>query len=333
MKLMVINKWQLIVGVIVIILMLALVLNPSVYMQATLGGILLWANNVLPALFPFFFLTKILTQLQVLDKLSNLLQKPMQKLFHCPGVSAFVYVMSIVSGYPVGAKLSSELYQGGSITKDELIRINSFTSTSGPLFVIGSVGVGMFVSQTAGVIMLVAHLLGALCNGLLYRNYGYQQIKTLSNKPKIQQKSIDNILGDSVYNSIISILMVGAYIAICSIVIEVLFNFHIIDILIIPLEFIFNLIGLSPDLITGILTGLVEITRGCMDLSTCTASNLATITIIGCGIISFGGLSINLQAITFLSKCNISIPFYFLQKFTQSIFSTIICAILVFLFL
>jgi len=328
MKVLVVNKGQIILASFVIILMLAILIQPQIYMQATLRGILVWFNNVLPALFPFFFLTKILTQLQVLEKMATHLQNIMQKIYHCSGISAFIYLMTIVSGYPVGAKLSSELYQNGTITKEELVRINSFTSTSGPLFVIGSVGVSMFLSNTAGIIMLSAHLLGALCNGLIYRNYGYSKNQNLYTA-RVKTQSIDNILSDTIYNSIISILMVGGYIALCSIVIEVFINFGIFKFLTIPFAWAFNLVGLNTDLISGLLSGFIEITRGCLDLSICIGTDLKLCTILACGLISFGGISINLQAITFLSKCNIKIPFYFLQKFTQSIISIIICAILV----
>ena len=328
MKIVLITKSQIILSIILILIMLALLFDPNTYMTATLNGISIWFNNVLPALFPFFFLTKLLTSLNVLDKLSVFLKKPMSYLFHCPGVSGFIYIMSIISGYPVGAKLNSELYLNKSITKDELVRINSFTSTSGPLFIIGSVGVGMFISHTAGIIILISHLIGALLNGLLYRNYGYHKCHTQhSNIPK-NTTSMDKLLSDSVYNSITSILVVGAYIALCSVFIEVLINFHILDILSVP----FNLLGINPSITTGILTGIVEMTRGCLELSGYISTNLNLVVILATALISFGGISINLQAITFLSKCNISIPFYFFQKLTQTILSVVVCILILLLF-
>ena len=328
MKIVLVTKSQIILSIIILLTMIALLFDPHTYMNATIRGITLWFNNVLPALFPFFFLTKLLTSLNVLDSLSSLLKKPMSFLFHCPGVSGFVYLISTISGYPVGAKLNSELYLNNTITKSQLVRINAFTSTSGPLFIIGSVGVGMFLSQTAGTIILISHLLGALLNGLLYRNYGYSKCNTQHSLPPKNPISMDKLLSDSVYNSIISILIVGAYIAICSVFIEVLINFQILNILTIP----FSIFGIDTTISNAILTGIIEMTRGCVELSPLIDANSNLVVILATSLISFGGISINLQAITFLSKCDISIPFYFLQKFTQTILSTIVCIILLLIY-
>ena len=45
----------------------------------------------------------------------------------------------------------------------------TFCSTSGPLFMLGAVGAGMLSSPAAGAVIALAHYLGALLNGLLYR--------------------------------------------------------------------------------------------------------------------------------------------------------------------
>ncbi|MBR7091209.1 MAG: hypothetical protein IKC79_02010 [Clostridia bacterium] len=179
---------------------------------------------------------------------------------------------------------------------------------------------------------MISHLIGAFLNGFLYRNYHYYQPHTQNTLPPKPTLSMDKLLSDSVYNSIISILIVGAYIALCSVLIEVLINFHILDLFSIPLSFILSIFGIDSNITLGILTGAVEMTRGCIDLAPLFAQNTALVTILATALISFGGISINLQAITFLLKCNISIPFYFLQKLTQTIFSVLICILLICLF-
>lgn len=307
--------------VLVILFMLALVINPSIYMQSCLNGLRIWGINVLPALFPFFFFSGILTRLGALNLIGAKLSFLMQKLFHCPGSSGVIYLLSIISGYPVGAKITSDLYASGKLTRDEVVRINAFASTSGPLFVIGSVGVGMFVNHLLGVVILISHLLGALINGLLYRNYHYTK-----NQPVICQSSnnINDTISTTMYDSIISILIVGGYIIMANIIIDMLFNIGILEFFVNILKFVLSPI-LPQSSANGIASGLIEITRGCQDLSTL---NLP-IHILGplaCGIISWGGLSIHLQALTFLNKCHISPAFYMLQKLTHSLISAFICA-------
>lgn len=319
----------LIVGII-LVFMLALVLRPDIYMDSVLNGILLWVTAVLPALFPFFFFSGLLIKMQAVDKLGNKLSWLTTKLFHCPGSSGVIYTLSIISGYPVGAKIASEMYQNGALTSSQVMRINAFASTSGPLFIVGSVGVGMFINHTCGLIMLISHYIGALLNGILYRNYQYQQ--ECLNKTSILNHKTQDILSNTMYDSIISILLVGGYISIFFILIDVLINCGILSLISVAISKILSLIGLPTTLSTGLASGFFEITRGCLDLSK-NGLSLNIIVPFACALISWGGLSIHFQALTFLNKCKIKKRIYFLQKFTQSLISGAICWLGVCLFL
>lgn len=325
MKVLFIKARHIILTVLILFFMLALIFKPDSYMQSVTNGLLIWLNSVLPALFPFFFFSGLLIKMRAVDKLGIMLSRPMTTLFHCPGSSGIIYLLSIISGYPVGAKITSEMYARGALTTAQVMRINAFASTSGPLFIVGSVGVGMFVDHTCGIIMLISHLLGALLNGILYRNYHYT--KSEQTNKQFSSAKTEDILSSTMYDSIISILLVGGYIAIFFILIDVLFNIGLLTALSTILAQILSFLGLSADLATGITSGLFEITRGCFDLSK-TGIDLKTIAPIACAIISWGGLCIHLQALTFLSKCGISKPIFFLQKFTQCTLSGFICWLL-----
>lgn len=322
------SKNEIFLGITVVFVMVLLAINPSKYMQSCLNGISLWGLSVLPALFPFFFFSGILTKLQILDVLGNKLSKIMQKTFHTSGSSGIIYLLSIISGYPVGAKITSDLYEKGVFSKDEVVRINAFASTSGPLFVIGAVGVGMLYNHTVGVILLVAHLVGALLNGLLYRNYHHkpQDCINIQNSP-----SINSSISSTLYDSIISILIVGGYIVIANILIDMLGDLGVLKFTSDLINSITNLLGCGASLGDGLSNGILEITRGCKDLASLSLSPKEVAPII-CGLISWGGISIQLQALTFLQKCKISASFYMLQKFTQAIISGFICWVLCIIF-
>src|SRR5574344_476395 len=117
----------------------------------------------------FMFFTKILTDLDFLSWLTNLFTKLNKILFKAPAISSYIFLMSIISGYPVGAKLISEFYEMGAISKVQANKLCTFCSTSGPLFIIGSVGTSMFLNSTLGYIMFLSHILGSFLNGILYR--------------------------------------------------------------------------------------------------------------------------------------------------------------------
>src|SRR5690606_150939 len=117
-------------------MVILILLFPQRSLNAALDGLSVWLDIVLPALLPFFIVSEIMIGLGLVDFVSVLLNPIMKPLFKCPGSSSFIWVMSITSGYPMGAKLVSSFYQAGKITKEEAQRILSFCSTSGPLFMI-----------------------------------------------------------------------------------------------------------------------------------------------------------------------------------------------------
>ena len=70
--------------------------------------------------------------------------------------------MSILSGYPVGSRIVADLYSNGSLGRAEAERLSYLCSTSGPMFILGSVGSAMFGDGKAGAILFASHLFGVL---------------------------------------------------------------------------------------------------------------------------------------------------------------------------
>lgn len=318
-----ITFWHYVLFFIIVFLIGAIVLNPAIYIQSTYNGILLWAQCVLPALFPFLFLTKLLTNLNIVNKISAKTSFLTQKLFNCPGISNYVFLSSLISGYPIGAKLTAELYKHNCISSSEATRMCSFCSTSGPIFVIGTVGATMFKSTKVGFIIFICHILSAIFNGIIFRFYKKNDEKDLiyyknSNK-------IDNILSETIYDSVISVLIVGGYISLFCLLIDVLNNYHILAFsqnIFCP---ILNLFHVPTETSFGVVSGLVEITRGCYELCSCNDSFWAII--FATGVISWGGFSTHLQSLTFLKECKIKTSIYFCQKLSQSLISMTLCFI------
>jgi hypothetical protein len=54
-------------GAFCIMLLFLLALNPQIYIQATLNGLVIFASVLLPSLLPFFVFTKLLTKLNVIN--------------------------------------------------------------------------------------------------------------------------------------------------------------------------------------------------------------------------------------------------------------------------
>lgn len=70
------------------------------------------------------------------------------------GIGAYAFIMGIISGYPVGAKIVTEFRKNGNCSRAEAERLLAFTNNSGPLFIIGTVGVSMFGNTLIRIIIV-----------------------------------------------------------------------------------------------------------------------------------------------------------------------------------
>lgn len=297
----------------ILFVMLCLVIAPEKYIATTFKGILLWATCVLPSLLPFFFLTQLLCATGLITRLTSKCNVVAQKLFRTNGVSIYVFAMSVLSGYPVGASLICELYEQNAITSDEATRMSTLCSTSGPLFVIGSVGTAMFNSKNLGVLFFAIHILSSVICGAIFRFYG----KTSRFSPCLKNNNLDNVLYNSVYKSVVSVLIVGGFVGIFYTISQILVDFNVLY----PLEYLLGKV-LNAQVATPFLQGVIECTTGASKLgkiNTTLAKSLA------CALISFGGVSIICQSAVFLQKCKANVKIFILSKTIQMAISFAIC--------
>lgn len=291
----------------------SLVLDPKRCISSVYSGLVLFATNVAPALFPFFFFTKLLTSLGTASVLGKALRRPVAALYNAPPIGGYIYLMSVVSGYPVGARLIGDMYRSGVIDADDARCISTFTSTSGPLFIVGTVGTMMFGDPVLGYIAMACHFIGALLNGLIYRR------KTPSApKAEFSPACTDSLLGSGMTEAITSILLVGGYIAVFSMVIDVLSDIGAVDALASPLRKLLGALGQDPDIAEALVVGSIELTRGCKLLAELGLQTKTALPYLA-GMLSFGGLSIAFQSLAFCSACKIKTSFFALSKLTQAI--------------
>ena len=316
-----INK-QLFLTFLIISTIITALISPSDYIAGTLGAFILYAKNVLPALFPFIFFNKMLTMIGSANQLSVMLKKPLGKLYNAPPISGYVMVMSIFCGYPIGSKLTGDLYDSGAITKSECIITNILSAICGPIFIIGTIS-QMLGSAKYGYIIYFAHLLSAFINGFIYR----PKQKANNDDYKLTIK-YDDILSKSMLDSIISIAIVGGYIAIMSFFITLSDKIFLTK----GVTTLFGYFGISEDITKSVWYGLFEMTRGINSLSQCHLPAVICIPI-ATFLVTFGGVCIALQSLNYSQKCGMTVFKYLLSKSTQAIIATIISVILTLIFL
>ncbi len=296
----------------ILFIMILLLLHPDIYGASVTNGLHLYIDCVLPSVLPFFFLSKLLTELDFASDLSEYFGKPLSFLYRVPACSAYILLMSLLCGYPVGAKLISEFRRAGALTDREAKTVMAFTSNSGPVFIIGTVGIAMFQNRLYGFIILSSHYLGSLINGFIYRNKTF-----LYSSYPLTGWAGGDILNKSMYNTLLSVGQVGGYIILFNVLCDIVAN-----------TFLFLIPSPFPK---AFLLGLLEVTRGCCllaELSVPTLYLLPACTFL----ITFGGMSICLQSLSFLSRIKISPAYFFITKITQGILSAFLCFLLCLVF-
>ena len=289
---------------------------------AARNGLKLFANNVIPSLFPFFVAVELLSHTSLIYYLSKMFHKFMNPLFNVPDVAIFPLIMGSISGYPIGAKVVSDIYTNNLISKKDAEKVLAFTNNSGPLFILGTVGIAFFNNQKIGLILLFTHILAAITTGIIFGKFYKKSLKSDFDYTKfsylkndISFSELGTILSDSVISSIKSILSVGGFVVLFSVIISILnktgFLFNISNL-------IANFLRLSPNIIQAFLTGLIEFTNGLNNISTVNCGNIDINIILSSFVLGFGGLSVTLQAISLISKEKLSPKIYILGKITQA---------------
>ena len=147
----------------------AIVLTTSkTYSLAVIEGLKLWIACVIPALFPYLFITSILSNLKTTKKLSSFLSPLFRKTFSLGGQVGYAFILSLISGYPVGAKIIADLKSSNSISSTEAQRGAILCSSPSPVFLISSVGALMFSSALFGIFVFITNTLSTLIVGLVF---------------------------------------------------------------------------------------------------------------------------------------------------------------------
>lgn len=281
---------------IIIITMVLFVIDSTIYVRAFLNGITAWATNVLPTLFPFMILGRLIP-------VGRPNEKTAINILNTPSGTANTVLVSVLCGYPMGAKLIANGYQTGNFSATNCKKILLVANCASPIFVIATVGSIILKNTLAGIIIYISHILAMFVSALLQRS------QYIDNLPTAGTVTTDrpNIMIDS----LLAVLSVGGYIALFFVLSAMLQQ-------ILP-----NWFAVEGQLLTSFVIGILEMTSGCMAIAQCT--DIFTATVLCCTIISFGGICVASQCMTFLSPCGITIGTLLKQKVVHCALSTIFC--------
>ena len=238
---------------------ICLILFSTSNLSAAKKGLTLWANSIVPSLFPFFVATELLSHTPFTYYLGKLLNRFMKPVFNIRGEGSFAFIIGIISGYPMEAKIASDFRTNNICSKEECERLLSFTNNSGPLFIVGTVGISMFANSTIGFILLITHLLASITVGIVFRFWKYKKNSYISNsnkytssKESLTLSNLGGIIGNSISNSINTILLIGGFVVLFSVVISILNTSHLLDVFADLLSPIFSFLNIPTKFCKGV---------------------------------------------------------------------------------
>lgn len=324
-------------SIVFILFTLCLIIFSNSNLPAAKSGLELWANAVIPSLFPFFVATELLSYTSIIPMLGSCLNCIMRPLFNVPGEGSFPFIMGIISGYPTGAKIVSKLKNDKILTPVEAERLLAFTNNSGPLFIVGTVGISLFGNIEIGILLLITHILSCITVGFIFRFWKNNSSSEFSshytrfNKQdeQLSFSSLGKIIGTSITNATHTIVLIGGFVVIFSVIISIINSSGLLSLFCNISKPLLTALKINPEFSSGFISGLIELTNG-VKLVSAIPEKAISINIIFCAfLLGFGGFSVILQVFSIVSEANISIKPYIIGKLLQAILATLYTYLLI----
>lgn len=302
------------------------IINPNICIKGSLVGSQLFFYKVFPSLFPFLIITNIIMSFNGIHLYSKIFGKILCYPLGLPKESSFALLVSLLCGYPLGAKYSCDLYEQKIIDYRTCSRLLNIASNASPLFIVGSVGVAMLNDKKLGYILLLGNYLSCFFISLVIKRKSPNYIKKENHIPTTHKniKNFGDILKNSIENSINTSLSVGGFIVIFTIISNIIKNSIVINTI---LENLSSLFKIHPSILEGLTFGMVEMTNGCNIIASTNLDSGVKILFIGF-LLGFSGLCITWQCSSFMSKHGFSLWNYSKYKIIQGIFGSICSYIL-----
>ncbi len=239
----------------------------------------IFIENIIPNLFPFLIISTFLINYGFVDVCFKLFNPLMRKIFKIDGISSFVFIMSLLTGFPSNSKYTKELLINNKISPSSATKILLFTHFSNPLFVIGTITT--LLNFKMALLVLFAHYLGNIIVGIIFRR------KYIDNSSELILKNDEKPFGIVLLSSIKSAID------------TLLLIYGTMTFFLIVSDIVNNIFSFSP-LVKCIISGIFEFTQGLKYTSMLSLSLRYKAILMGM-FISFGGISVHAQILSIIS--------------------------------
>lgn len=322
----------------ILLLAIAMLSHPSVSVHAAARGVSIWWDVLFPALLPFLIVAELMLGFGIVHFFGTLLDPLMRPLFRVPGIGGFVMAMGFASGYPIGARLTSQLWEQRLVGREEGERLVAFTTTSDPIFLIGAVSVGFFHDASLAVVLAAAHYGSAIVIGFLMRYHGggvmsppekaastdgsivYRALRAMHQARLKDGRPFGVMLHEAIRSALQMTFVIGGLVVFFSVVLEMLAVGGIMNAFYKFVNASLELFGIPTPLAEAVVNGMFEVTLGAKAAGGAEHSiALVYKTAIGAWVLSWAGLSVHAQIMSVLHRTNLRYTPFLLARALHSV--------------
>lgn len=275
----------------------ALILDSKNCLDYALEGINLCLRSVTPALFPFVILSIYLVG--NLPSGSVLFLDAVGKLCKIPPGAESILLTGLVGGYPVGAQAVAQAWRSGDLSREDAHRMLGFCSNAGPAFIFGILG-PMFSNSAAVWLLWAIHILSAILTGTLLPS------TSISRKNHHHRNQIT--FTSALERALRVMAVICGWVIVFRIITGMAQRW---------------LLWLLPEYISILITGLLEMTNGCLFLSRIGQEELRFL--LASVLLALGGLCVGMQTLSVTG--NLGTGLYFPGKVLQTCISISLSAL------
>ena len=277
-----------------LLLFAALLKNTQAAGDACREALEMCGKLLIPSLFPFFVLSGFLNRVGLPGLLGQVLAPSASRLFGVSGAGASALPIGLTGGYPAGAAYIADMERAGNVSRQEAERLLAFCNNSGPAFIVGAVGVGVFGSVRIGLLLYGIHILSALLTGLFFRGK-----RPCPEIPPVQLDLADPALAlvESVRQAVAALLSVCGFAVFFSVLLRL---FDAGGLLTSLCSFLAARFAFEPRFVRAMLTGFFELGSGIAAMQELRPGPEALA--LAAFLLGWGGLSVQFQTLAVLAE-------------------------------
>lgn len=311
-----------------VLLVACIIAYPDAAFQASLQGLKIWWTIIFPALLPFLVLSELLLAFGWIHGLGVLLNPVMRLLFRLPGIGGWAWAVGWTAGYPAGAEAVVKLRRQQLISRREGDALLGLSHANSPVFIVAVVSVGFLQQADTGLFLAFIHwtasIISILVLRLIYRSDSAPDVIQLSaltvtpqstktrfspsrvldameSARRADGRPLGQLLGDAVTAAVATLMMIGGYIMIFSVIIQV------------------SKLAIPHQLGTYILNGLLEVNLGTFTIGTASFNSFVFQLALISAVLGWSGISAHLQVHSLIRETDLRYSRFLISRLVHAI--------------